>query len=112
MRARAYPMLTPAPTSEFLMKLTKRNVDTIKPRAHRDVYVWDDEIAGFGLRVKPSGVRSFMVQYRNSRGNSRRHTLGKLGVLTADEARKMAKAAKALDISVSGALKRAKKNSR
>jgi len=75
------------------MKLTKRNVDTIKPRAHRDIYVWDDEIAGFGLRVKPSGVRSFMVQYRNSSGNSRRHTLGKLGVLTADEARKMAKAA-------------------
>jgi integrase len=75
------------------MKLTKRNVDTIKPRAHRDIYVWDDEIAGFGLRVKPSGVRSFMVQYRNSSGNSRRHTLGKHGVLTADEARKMAKAA-------------------
>jgi integrase len=75
------------------MKLNKRNVDTIKPRAHGDIYVWDDEIAGFGLRVKPSGVRSFMVQYRNSSGKSRRHTLGKLGVLTVDEARKMAKAA-------------------
>jgi integrase len=75
------------------MKLTKRSVDTIKPRAQRDIYVWDVEIAGFGLRVKPSGVRSFMIQYRNSSGYSRRHTLGKFGVLTADEARKMAKAA-------------------
>ena len=75
------------------MKLTKRNVDAIKVRAQRDIYVWDDEIAGFGLRVKPSGVRSFMIQYRNASGHSRRHTLGKLGVLTADEARKMAKAA-------------------
>ena len=34
-----------------------------------------------------------MIQYRNASGHSRRHTLGKLGVLTADEARKMAKAA-------------------
>ena len=75
------------------MKLTKRNVDAIKARAQRDIYVWDDEIAGFGLRVKPSGVRSFMIQYRNASGHSRRHTLGKLGVLTTDEARKMAKAA-------------------
>jgi integrase len=75
------------------MKLTKRNIDTIKPHAKRDIYVWDEEIAGFGLRVKPSGVRSFMIQYRNSSGDSRRHTLGKLGVLTAEDARKMAKAA-------------------
>ena len=75
------------------MKLTKRNVDAVKPHVQRDIYVWDDEIAGFGLRVKPSGVQSFMIQYRNSSGHSRRHTLGKLGVLTADEARKMAKAA-------------------
>jgi hypothetical protein len=75
------------------MKLTKRNIDTIKTHAQHDIYVWDEEVAGFGLRVKPSGVRSFMIQYRNSSGHSRRHTLGKLGVLTAEDARKMAKAA-------------------
>jgi integrase len=74
------------------MKLTKRAIDDLKPLPSGDLYVWDDDVAGFGLRVKPSGVRSFMVQYRNASGTSRRITLGKFGVLTADEARKVAKA--------------------
>src|SRR3984957_15489011 len=74
------------------MKLTKSNIDGLTPNQSTDVYVWDDDVAGFGLRVKPSGVRSFMVQYRNASGVSRRITLGKFGVLTADEARKLAKA--------------------
>jgi integrase len=73
------------------MKLTKREIDTVACDPMRDVYVWDSEIAGFGLRVKPSGVRSFIIQYRNSSGVSRRITLGKLGVLTPDQARKLAK---------------------
>ena len=74
------------------MKLTKRSIDDLKPPPSGDLYVWDDDVAGFGLRVKRSGVRSFMVQYRNASGVSRRITLGKFGVLTADEARKLAKA--------------------
>src|SRR5271169_3082189 len=73
------------------MKLTKRTIDAISPDPQRDIYVWDDEVRGFLLRVKPSGVRSFAVQYRNASGVSRRITIGKLGVLTADEARKVAK---------------------
>jgi Arm DNA-binding domain len=74
------------------MKLTKRTIDELAPLPGRDLYVWDDEVAGFGLRIKPSGVRSFMIQYRNGNGDSRRITLGKFGVLTADEARRLAKA--------------------
>jgi integrase len=75
------------------MKLTKRAIDTVKPNPTDDVFLWDDEMPGFGLRIKPSGVRSFIVQYRNGSGASRRMTLGKFGVLTPDEARKMAKQA-------------------
>ena len=73
------------------MKLTLRSINEIKPDPSKDIYVWDDELAGFGLRIKPSGVYSFMLQYRNQNGISRRITLGKLGVLTPDEARKLAK---------------------
>src|SRR5262245_19043133 len=73
------------------MKLTKRNLDTVKPRPTHDVFLWDDEVPGFGLRIKSSGVRSFIIQDRNGSGVSRRMTLGKCGVLTPDEARKMVK---------------------
>ena len=70
-------------------KLTKRAVEAIKP-VDRDLFVWDDELAGFGVRVKSTGVRSYLVQYRNEQGRSRRYTIGKHGVFTVDQARKEA----------------------
>lgn len=71
-------------------KITKRLVEAIKPNKH-DVFVWDTEVRGFGVRVKPSGVRSYLVQYRNRHGRSRRLTIGQHGRLTADKARSRAK---------------------
>src|SRR6516162_3469276 len=75
-------------------KITKRVVDNLRPAVDgKDVFVWDagdGSMKGFGVRVKPSGVASYLVQYRNKEGRTRRLVLGKVGTLTPDEARKLA----------------------
>lgn len=72
-------------------KLTKRVVDALRPAADRDVVTWDSELRGFGVRVKPSGAMSYLIQYRNADGRSCRLTLGKAGTLTPEEARSLAR---------------------
>lgn len=73
-------------------KLTKRFVDALKP-VERDTLYRDDDLAGFALRAKPSGVATWVVQYRNSAGRTRKLALGRVGVLTPDEARQRARKA-------------------
>jgi hypothetical protein len=51
-------------------KLSKTVVERIKV-ADRDVVVWDDTLPGFGVRVKPSWVRSYIIQYRNRNTSDR-----------------------------------------
>jgi len=76
-----------------LSKLTKRVVDALRPDPNRDVFQWDagdGALKGFGVRVKPSGVASYFVQYRNKEGRTRRLVLGRVGELTPHEARQLA----------------------
>jgi integrase len=70
-------------------KLTKRFVDLLQP-ADKDRFLWDDDLPGFGVRVKPTGIKSYIIQYRQG-GKSRRLTLGRHGVLASDQARRLAK---------------------
>lgn len=73
-------------------RLTKRTVEAVES-TKGEIFLWDDELPGFGLRTKESGAKSFLVQYRNANGRSRRLTLGRYGILTVEEGRKAAKLA-------------------
>jgi len=76
--------------------ISKRTVEALAPGA-RDVFLWDSDPAGFGLKVTPSGARIYIYQYRVSRPGEaegttpKRYTLGKHGEITPDQARKRAK---------------------
>ena len=73
--------------------ITKRRVDALK-KADREYFVWDSDLKGFGLRVQPTGEKSYVVKYRSGSGRNaptRRVTLGTIGKLTPNEARRLAK---------------------
>ena len=81
-------------TDKLPKKLTKEVVTAADPSTQpgKRVIVWDSIIAGFGLVVFPSGAKSFIYQYRNAEGQSRRFTIGAFSEsLTCDQARKIAK---------------------
>ncbi|MBB3931203.1 integrase [Kaistia hirudinis] len=76
--------------AEPARKITKRVVDAAAPGESRFV-VWDSELKGFGLRVEPSGTKTYLVRYRPRDGGrtaaKRFVTIGRHGPLTPDEAR-------------------------
>ena len=70
-----------------------RNNDTIAaliPPEKGQAFYWDDSLKGFGVRLTPGGTISYIVQGRVD-GNAIRKTIGRYGVLTAIQARKLAK---------------------
>jgi Arm DNA-binding domain len=71
-------------------RLTKRTVDALHPRPESDLFAWDTELRGFGVRVKPSGTKTFLIQYRNQEGRTRRCVIGQFGALTVEIARGLA----------------------
>jgi integrase len=79
------------PRGSAVPKITKRLVDATEPRP-AEYFVWDTDIPGFGLRVLPTGRKSYVVQYRVGR-RSRRISLGPCSVLSCDQARNRAIAA-------------------
>ena len=74
-----------------MAKIMKRTVDALQPDPDHDVFAWDSELRGFGIRVKPSGVKTFLIQYRNVEGRTRRLVLGQYGALAPEAARDLAR---------------------
>ena len=71
------------------MKLTKANIARITfPPGKAEHIVYDDDLAGFGLRLHPSGRRTWFVQYRL--GQKQRRL--KLGTVRATRPRESADA--------------------
>lgn len=72
-------------------RLTKRSVDAATPPESGQAFLWDSELRGLGVRVMPSGKRTFILQYRTDDGRSRRIKLGVYGVMTVEQARREAR---------------------
>lgn len=72
------------------MGLTKTGVADLKPQS-KDVFAWDDDVPGFGVRVKPSGRKTYVIRYRTLAGTSRLHTLGRVSDLDPRQAREIAR---------------------
>jgi integrase len=86
-------MIQPIKSKARRAKLTKRVVDATRPEGKR-VILWDTELPGFGLRIEPSELKTFVARYRAGGGRSgtlRQATIGRYGALTVDEARTKAK---------------------
>ena len=66
--------------------LSKRVVDRLSVNG-KDAVFWDRDLAGFGVRVYPSGKKVFVVQTR-AFGRSKRVTLGTHGDITTEIARR------------------------
>jgi len=75
-------------------RLTKRTLDALEPR-DKPFIAFDAEMKGFGVRVMPTGAKTFILEYRPGAGGrsvaKRRLTLGRYGgAMTLDQARKAA----------------------
>ena len=60
-----------------------------KLEAEKETLFWDRELTGFGVRVYPSGTKVYVAQARGPKG-PRRVTVGRYGVVHAEQARQRA----------------------
>jgi integrase len=74
------------------MKFTRPSVAALRlPPGGRETFHWDDALPGFGVRLRGTGARRFIVQYREPHGGTRRAVLGDPAVVSLDDARDKAR---------------------
>jgi integrase len=75
-------------------RLTKALIEAAQI-ASKPIYLWDQQISGFGVKVLPSGKRKYILKYRTKGGGrtaqQRWYLIGTHGDITLDQARDIAK---------------------
>ena len=81
-------------TARVKLTLTERTIEDLMPEA-RPWIAWDDQVTGFGVRVQPTGTKSFIVNYRAGDGGraapNRRVVIGDANRVAPDQARREAR---------------------
>ena len=76
------------------LSLTKRAIDALEPQ-DKPWIAWDDKITGFGVKVHPSGIKSFIVNYRAGDGGrkapNKRVVIARCGKISVENARREAR---------------------
>ena len=73
-----------------MARLTKNRIDNLSFISDKKI-LWDDNPQGLGVRVSSKSIKTFFIKYRNQYGQQRKLSIGKYGVLTLEQARKLAK---------------------
>ena len=68
--------------------ISRRTVEALA--VEKDTVFWDSELSGFGVRVYATGSKFYVVQTRAGGKPAKRVTVGRHGVITAEEARRRA----------------------
>ena len=71
-------------TTKFVTKVQSDNIKVF----------WDDQLKGFGLCVRPSGKKTFLLKYRIGRGRRalcQKKSIGSLPIMSVEAARLKAK---------------------
>ena len=92
-RAAAAEMITAIRRDEEAPPLTDAAVARLRPR-NREYTVWDTRAAGLGVRVRPSGGKSWVL-LQDMAGGTKRVSLGRVGVKSLEEVRRECHARKA-----------------
>lgn len=76
------------------VKLTKRYIERDLPQeVERETWVWDSEVLGFGIRIRPGARPVFAMRWKDGHNWSRdrKYTIGPVAQLDLEDARSIAK---------------------
>jgi integrase len=72
------------------LRLTARTITSLTPEPGAQYVRWDAQIKGFGVRVSPSGTKTYLLKYRLHTGRVRWKMLGRVGDVKLGKARRLA----------------------